>query len=52
MLKHILALPVRTSKSQLYIKGPLLGLKQFLTIESPLKMMKNGFCFIFDCLVK
>ena len=50
MLKHILALPVRTSKSQLYIKGPLLGLKQFLTIESPLKMMKNGFCFILKAI--
>ena len=27
------------------IKGALSGLKQFLAIESPLKMMKNAFYF-------
>ena len=27
------------------IKGALLGLKQFLATESPLKMMKNAFYF-------
>ena len=27
------------------LKGALLGLRQFLATESPLKMMKNGFCF-------
>ena len=27
------------------IKGALLGLRQFLTIESPPKMMKNAFLF-------
>ena len=26
-------------------KGPLSGLRQFLTTESPLKMMKNTFLF-------
>ena len=28
-----------------YFKGALLGLKQFLAIESPLKMIKNNFYF-------
>ena len=28
------------------VKGALSGLRQFLAIESPLKMMKNAFCFI------
>ena len=27
------------------VKGALLGLKQFLTTESPLKIMKNPFYF-------
>ena len=27
------------------VKGPLAGLKQFLTIESPLKIMKNVLFF-------
>ena len=27
------------------IKGALLGLRQFLATGSPLKMMKNAFCF-------
>ena len=31
-------------------KGPLLGLRQFLTIGSPLKMMKNGFYFMLKAL--
>ena len=31
----------------LAIKGPLLGLRQSLTTESPLKMMKNASYFIF-----
>ena len=26
------------------IEGPLSGLRQCLTAESPLKMMKNAFC--------
>ena len=30
---------------RLYFKGALSGLKQFLTAESPLKMMKNAFYF-------
>ena len=29
----------------LYIKGALSGLRQFLSTESPLKMMKNAFYF-------
>ena len=32
------------------IKGPLLGLRQFLTTESPLNMMKNNFYFILKAL--
>ena len=27
------------------LKGALSGLRQFLATESPLKMMKNAFCF-------
>ena len=31
----------------LYVfKGQLSGLRQFLTIEVPLKIMKNSFCFM------
>ena len=30
---------------KVYIKGLLLGLRQFLVTESPLKVMKNAFCF-------
>ena len=33
-----------------YIKGALSGLRQFLTTESPLKMMKNAFYFILKVL--
>ena len=32
------------------IKGTLSGLRQFLITESPLKMMKNGFCFTLKAL--
>ena len=32
----------QTKKFGVY-KGPLSGLRQFLAIENPLKMMKNGF---------
>ena len=32
------------------IKDPLSGLRQFLGIESPLKMMKNAFCFMLKAL--
>ena len=28
-----------------YLKGALSGMRQFLASESPLKMMKNAFCF-------
>ena len=31
-------------------KGPLSGLRQVLTIESPLKMIKNTFYFTFKVL--
>ena len=31
-------------------EGPLLGLRQFLTTESPLKMMKNAFYIILNAL--
>ena len=31
-------------------KGPFLGLRQFLTIESPWKMMKNAFNFMLKLL--
>ena len=31
-------------------KGPLLGLRQFLKIESPLKMMKNAFYYMSKAL--
>ena len=37
---NLFFLPVSTR-----IKGALLGLRQFLTIESPLKVMKNAFYF-------
>ena len=33
-----------------YLQGPLSGLRQFLTIESPLKMMKNTFYFMLKVL--
>ena len=33
-----------------WIKGPLSGLRQFPTIESPLKIMKNAFYFILKAL--
>ena len=33
------------NKSKYNIKGALSGLRQFLTTESPLKMMKNTFYF-------
>ena len=33
-----------------YIKGQLSGLRQFLAIESPLKMIKNAFYFTFKAL--
>ena len=32
------------------LKGPLSGLKQFLTNESPLKIMKNAFYFMLKAL--
>ena len=34
-----------------YFKGTLLGLRQFLTTESPLKMMKNAFYSILKALL-
>ena len=46
-------------KAKFSIKGPLLGVRRFLTAENPLKMMKNAFYFmlkarfvfkIFKCL--
>ena len=33
------------------IKGPLSGLRQFLIIETPLKMMKNAFYFTSKALL-
>ena len=33
-----------------YIKGPLLSFRQFLTIENPLKMIKNTFYFMLNAL--
>ena len=42
-----LSLPsLRVVLSFLFFKGSLSGLRQFLATESPLKMMKNVFCFI------
>ena len=35
-----------TRKECNLIKGTLVGLRQFLASESPLKLMKNAFCFI------
>ena len=32
------------------VKGALSGLRQFLAIESPLKMMRNTFCFTSNAL--
>ena len=32
-------------------KGPLFGLRQFLTTESPLKIIKNAFYFILKALL-
>ena len=34
-----------TSGQVITVKGTLLGLRQFLATESPLKMMKNAFYF-------
>ena len=34
----------------LMLKGPILGLRQFLTIESPLKIMRNAFYFMLRAL--
>ena len=41
--------PVQVSLA-VNIKGALLGLRQFLATESPLKVMKNAFCFTFKAL--
>ena len=38
------------TKSKETIKGPLLGLRQFLTTESPFKIMKNAFYFTLEAL--
>ena len=37
-------------KKKQNIKGSLLGLRKFPTIESPLKMMKNSFNFMLKSL--
>ena len=37
--------PLMGWKLRIAIKGALSGLRQFLTIKSPLKMMKNAFHF-------
>ena len=37
-------------KGSLQLKGPLSGLRQFLTTESPLKMIKNVFYFMLKAL--
>ena len=37
--------PVRGKKLPLKVEGALSGLRQFLAIENPLKMMKNAFYF-------
>ena len=34
-----------TSYNCLFIKATLSGVRQFVATESPLKMMKNAFCF-------
>ena len=34
----------------MYLKGALSGLRQVLTIESPLKMMKNAFYITLNAL--
>ena len=34
-----------------FIKGALSGLRQFSATKSPLKMMKNAFCFTLDSFV-
>ena len=40
-----------TTKSEFfYLKGALSGVRQFLTTESSLKMMKNAFYFTFEAL--
>ena len=38
------------TKSKETIKGPLSGLRQFLTTESPFKIMKNAFYFTLEAL--
>ena len=39
-----------SSNTKEHIKGTLSGLRQFLTHESPLKMMKNAFYFTLKAL--
>ena len=34
---------------EINLKGLLSGMIQFLTVESPLKMMKNGLVFFISC---
>ena len=36
--------------SDLKHEGPFLGLKKFLTTETPLIMMNNAFCFLLKAL--
>ena len=43
---NLLPVSKRTPKKPTQIKGPLLVLRQFLTTESPLKMVKNAFHFM------
>ena len=51
LAEHILAhVSVTNTFTNIGIKGALSGLRQFLTTESPLKMMKNAFYFTSNAL--
>ena len=41
---------VEKEKDEINIKGSLSGLRQFLTTEAPLKIMKNAFYFTLKAL--
>ena len=49
VFENVLKFKTHYSKKEVS-KGPLLGLRQFLTIGNPLKMIKNAFYFMLKAL--
>ena len=50
IFRWLFSLLVRIDATTLEVKGALAGLRQFLAIGSPLKMIKNTFYFILKAL--